>query len=132
MTRPWARESSRSAWRDCAGGATVTACLALTALLLVTVMIVQFAAVVAARHRVQGAADLAALAAASALNAGTATACDQAEFVVERMRAHLRSCVVQGWDVTVTVDAAVSLALLGRRSVVAAARAGPVTAGKRS
>ena len=132
VTRPQGGEPGRSPWRDCAGGATVTACLALTALLLVTVMFVLFAAVGAARHRAQSAADLAALAAADAVNAGTATACDQAEFVTRRMRVHPRSCVVRGWDVTVTVDAAVSIALLGRRSVVAVARAGPVLAGKRS
>lgn len=132
MRQPQRRAPGRSGWRDCAGGATVTACLALTALLLVTVMIVQVAAVVAARHRAQSAADLAALAAANTVNAGTATACDQAEFVVRRMRVHTRSCVVEGWDVTVTVDAAVSVALLVERSVVAVARAGPVAAGKRS
>ncbi|MGA4786955.1 Rv3654c family TadE-like protein [Nocardia sp. AB354] len=118
--------------RGCAGGATVTACLALTALLLVTVVIVQFAAVVCARHRAQSAADSAALAAAGALDSGAEAACDRADSVVRHMRMRVRTCSVRDWDVTVTVDGSVTLALLGKRSVVAVARAGPVSAGKRS
>ncbi|MCC3316298.1 Rv3654c family TadE-like protein [Nocardia africana] len=118
--------------RGCDGGATVTACLALTALLLVTVVIVQFAAVVCARHRAQSAADSAALAAAGALDSGAEAACDQADSVVRRMRMRVRTCSVRDWDVTVTVDGSVTLALLGKRSVVAIARAGPVNAVKRS
>ncbi|PPJ34414.1 Rv3654c family TadE-like protein [Nocardia nova] len=118
--------------RGCDGGVTVTACLALTALLLVTVVTVQFAAVVCARHRAQSAADSAALAAAGALDSGAGSACDRADSVVRRMRMRVQTCSVRDWDVTVTVDDSVTLALLGKRSVVAVARAGPVSAGKRS
>lgn len=118
--------------RGCDGGATVTACLALTALLVVTIVIVQFAAVVGARHLAQSAADSAALAAAGALDSGAEAACEQADSVVRRMRMRLRECAIRDWDVTVTVDGSVLLALLGKRSVVAVARAGPVSAGKRS
>ncbi|WP_369974713.1 Rv3654c family TadE-like protein [Nocardia sp. MDA0666] len=118
--------------RGCDGGATVTACLALTALLVVTIVIVQFAAVVCARHLAQSAADSAALAAADALDSGAEAACEQADSVVRRMRMRLRACAIRDWDVTVTIDGSVPLALLGKRSVVAVARAGPVSAGKRS
>ncbi len=118
--------------RTCDGGATVTACLALVALLLVTVMIVQIAAVVCARHRAQSAADLGALAAASALDSGVEAACDRAESVVRSRRMRMVRCSALDWDVTVTVDFEASPAFVGGRSVVAIARAGPVTEEKRS
>lgn len=131
--RPEGRRSSAGGrGRATEGGATVAACLAVTALLLLTVLIVQLAAVVCARHRAQSAADLAALAAAAALGSGTGTACDQAQSVAQRMGMHVRTCSVRDWDVTVSVDAAVTLTILGERSVVAIARAGPVEAEKRS
>ncbi len=119
-------------WRACDGGATVTACLALTALLLATVMIAQIAAVVCARHRAQSTADLAALAAAGALDSGVDTACDRAESLVRDGRMHLVRCSAVDWDVTVMVDVEVSPAIVGSRSVVAVARAGPVAEEKRS
>ncbi|MEU6563979.1 Rv3654c family TadE-like protein [Nocardia nova] len=118
--------------RNCAGGVTVTACLALVALLLVTIMIVQIAAVICARHRAQSAADLGALAAAGALDSGVETACDRAESVVRAGRMHMVRCAAVDWDVTVTVDSEVSPAIVGSRSVVAVARAGPVADEKRS
>ncbi|MEV5647626.1 Rv3654c family TadE-like protein [Nocardia sp. NPDC052254] len=118
--------------RACAGGATVAACLALIALLLVTVMIVQIAAVVCARHRAQSAADLGALAAASALDFGEVAACDRAESVVRGGRMRMVRCTAQGWDVAVTVGFEVSPAIVGSRSVVAVARAGPVAEENRS
>ncbi|MBF4999024.1 flp pilus-assembly TadE/G-like family protein [Nocardia sp. BSTN01] len=127
-----ARAPAACRCRGCDGGATVTACLALTAVLVVTIVIVQFAAVVCARHLAQSAADSAALAAAGALHSGAEAACAQADSVVRRMRMRLRTCSIRDWDVTVTVDGSVALALLGKRSVVAVARAGPVRAGKRS
>ncbi|WP_227984783.1 Rv3654c family TadE-like protein [Nocardia spumae] len=124
--------ASAHRWRACEGSATVTACLALTALLLVTILIAQFAGVVCARHQAQSAADLAALAAARALDSGSEAACGRADSMVRRMRMRVRTCSIQDWDVTLTVETAVSPTLLGRRSVVAIARAGPGSAVERS
>lgn len=58
-----------------AGAATVFAALALAGLLGLTVLVGQVGAAVVARHRVQAAADLAALAAAGALVYGAVEAC---------------------------------------------------------
>ncbi|TSE00582.1 flp pilus-assembly TadE/G-like family protein [Skermania sp. ID1734] len=113
--------------RDDAGFATVFAALAMLGLLAVTVLVVQFGAVVAARHRAQSAADLAALAAAGALVDGTADACRRATAIADRMGVHTRSCVVADWDAVVTVDTAVAFAAFGTRQVQAVARAGPVS-----
>ncbi|MBF6333944.1 Rv3654c family TadE-like protein [Nocardia transvalensis] len=113
-------------WRAADGAATVAACLALTALLVVTVLIVQLGAVVAVRHRAQAAADLGALAAAGALATGAETGCARADEIAKRMRVRVRDCAVEGWDATITVEAGASLGPLGSRMVRAAARAGPV------
>ncbi|MGV9666429.1 Rv3654c family TadE-like protein [Nocardia niigatensis] len=107
------------------GGVTVTACLALIGLLAVTVLIAQIGVAVTARHQVQAAADLSALAAAGALDGGTPAACGRAAKVAGRMSARIAGCAVLGWDVTVTVAGRVSLGPLGEREVRAAARAGP-------
>jgi secretion/DNA translocation related TadE-like protein len=78
--------------------------------------------VVVARHRAQAAADLAALAAAARLPAGTAAACARARAVVHEMRVGDAECGVDDLDVVVTVEVAVVIAGTAR----AAARAGPV------
>ncbi|MFJ9370960.1 Rv3654c family TadE-like protein [Nocardia sp. NPDC101769] len=104
---------------------TVTACLAVIGLLAVAVLIAQVGVAVAARHRVQAAADMSALAAAGALDGGVSAACGRAAGVAGRMGVRLVGCVVLGWDVTVTVAGRVSLGPLGERDVRAAARAGP-------
>ncbi|MFE3222013.1 Rv3654c family TadE-like protein [Nocardia sp. NPDC059228] len=108
-----------------AGGVTVTACLALVGLLAVAVLIAQVGVAVAARHRVQAAADLSALAAAGALDGGVSVACGRAAAIAGRMGVRPAGCVVLGWDVTVTVAGRVSLGPLGERDVRAVARAGP-------
>ncbi|MBO0855945.1 MAG: flp pilus-assembly TadE/G-like family protein [Nocardia sp.] len=118
--------------KDTAGGATITACLALTALLLITVILVQTAAAICTRHQAQSAADLAALGAAAALNGGTGAACDRAESLARSMRMRVRECAVLEWDVTVTVEGSVSSGVLVGRSVSAVARAGPVASGNQS
>ncbi len=107
------------------GAATVTACLALTALLAATLMFVQIGRVVVARHRAQSAADLGALAAAGALAADSDAACAQARDIGQRMGVRVRSCTVEGWDVTVVAEVTTSLGLLGAPVVRASARAGP-------
>ncbi|MBU3060564.1 flp pilus-assembly TadE/G-like family protein [Nocardia sp. NEAU-G5] len=112
-------------WRDERGAATVAACLALTALLAVTVLIGQVGAVIVARHRAQAAADLGALAAAGALSTGSGDACAQARDIGRRMGARVPACTVADWDVTVVAEITASFGPFGRRAVGATARAGP-------
>ncbi|WP_067977519.1 Rv3654c family TadE-like protein [Nocardia caishijiensis] len=112
--------------RSEAGGATVFACVALAGLICATVMVGQVGAVIVARHRVQAAADLGALAAAGALVEGAEAGCAQANDVARRMGARVSRCRVEQWDVVVTAERPVGLGVFGGRSVVASARAGPV------
>lgn len=107
------------------GGVTVLAAFALTALLVVVIAVVHVGSAVSARHRAQSAADLSALAAASALDRGVADACSTAEELVERMEGTLSDCVIDGWDVVVEVSISVPLGRFGVRDAVASARAGP-------
>jgi secretion/DNA translocation related TadE-like protein len=81
--------------------------------------------VLAARHRAQAAADLAALAAAQRLAAGPDVACARATTVTRAMRVGDAQCGVDGLDVVVTVQVPVAFAGVAR----AAARAGPVGVG---
>ncbi len=121
-------ESDRRArWDSDRGGATVLGCVAVTALIAVTLMIAQVGAVVVARHRVQAAADLGALAAAGALVAGTEVACAEGEEVVHLMSARMRGCEVVEWDAVISAEGNVPIGLFGHRSVRAVARAGPLT-----
>ncbi|WP_306744390.1 Rv3654c family TadE-like protein [Saccharothrix yanglingensis] len=76
---------------------------------------------VVARHRVEAAADLGALAAASWVVEGVDVACSRAGRVVGRMGARLDGCVVDGWEVEVVVSGGGSL--FGAPG--ARARAGP-------
>ncbi|MEU4597679.1 Rv3654c family TadE-like protein [Nocardia sp. NPDC023988] len=108
------------------GGATVFACVALAGLICSTLMVGQVGAVVVARHRVQAAADLGALAAAGALVEGAEVGCAEAGDVARRMGARVSRCEVAQWDAVVTVERQVGLGVFGVRSVVGAARAGPV------
>ncbi|MFC8531987.1 Rv3654c family TadE-like protein [Nocardia sp. NPDC057227] len=107
------------------GSATVIACFALLALLAVTAMIAQLGAAVTARHRVQSAADLAALAAAGALLEGPVAGCAAADELAARAGTRLRECTVDQWDVTVVAELRIPLGLFGARFASAAARAGP-------
>ena len=102
------------------------ACFAILALLATVILLVQFTAVVAARHRAQAAADLASLAAAGALHSGSALACEAAADLAAEMGTHVQDCVVDGWDTTVTVGLRTWLGGFGLRDVRAVARAGPV------
>ncbi|MFI5781418.1 Rv3654c family TadE-like protein [Nocardia sp. NPDC051570] len=114
------------AWRGEDGGATVLACLAVIALLALTLLTAQVGAIVAGRHRAQAVADLGALAAAGALDAGSGAGCARAEEIARHMRARVLECTVVGWDVTLSVETSVVAGPFGARSVRAAARAGPV------
>ncbi|MEV0046625.1 Rv3654c family TadE-like protein [Nocardia rhamnosiphila] len=108
------------------GSATVTACLSLAGLIVMTVLVVQFGGLVVARHRAQAAADLAALAAAGELWNGAEAGCAAAESLGRRMAAHLARCEIDGWDAVITVEEKVPLGPFGTRSIRAVARAGPV------
>jgi len=108
--------------RDDRGSASVTACFAILALIAVTVALAHVGSGVLARHRAQSAADLAALAAAAESVRGTERACSAAGEVAGRVRATVRDCRIDGWDVVVTVTVPVGL---GSGVATAAARAGP-------
>ncbi|WP_067573512.1 Rv3654c family TadE-like protein [Nocardia acidivorans] len=108
------------------GGVTVVAGVALLALLTLTVLMAQVGVAVAGRHRAQSAADLAALSAAAAAAGGRQSACAAADGIGRRMGVRMINCAVHDWDVSVTVEARMSLGPLGSRSVRAMARAGPM------
>ncbi|MEU4315492.1 Rv3654c family TadE-like protein [Nocardia sp. NPDC024068] len=105
---------------------TVTACCGLAALIVLTVLVVQVGAVVVARHRVQAAADLAALAAAGELRSGADAGCAAAESLGRRMNVRVERCAVSGWDVLISAEQKVPVGPFGERSIRAVARAGPV------
>lgn len=94
--------------------------------LLVAVTVATAGAVgIIATHRVaQAAADLAALAGASAVQEG-GDPCGQAARVADRNRATLLSCEVAGWNVTVVVSADTARLPGGVLDLRARARAGP-------
>lgn len=112
------------------GSATVTACLALAALLALTVLVTHVGGVIAARHRAQAAADLAALAAAAELPAGADAGCAAAEALGRHMKAGVVRCEVAGWDVLIEVEEKVPSGPFGSQSIRAIARAGPVEEGE--
>ncbi len=92
-------------------------------LLTVTGGVAYLGAAVVARHRAQAAADLAALAAAARVPAGTETACAQADAVARAMRAHTASCLLDDLDVVITIEVSTAGGRWGPAR--AAARAGP-------
>lgn len=102
------------------GSAAVSGVVAMLLLVVVAAAGAQFGAAVVARHRVTGAADLAALAAAARLTEGDQSACEQAERVARQNRAELRSCAVSGWEVVVEVSSVTPFGPVSARS-----RAGP-------
>jgi len=102
------------------GSAAVSGVVAMLLLIVLTTVGAQIGAAVVARHRVTGAADLAALAAAGSLAEGDEKACEQAERVVRANRASLATCAVSGWEVVVEVSATTPFGPVSARS-----RAGP-------
>lgn len=107
------------------GSATVWAVSALACLMVLAGLGVHLATAMVVRHRVEAAADLAALAAATDAVSGEPQACGRARWVVERMRGRLDSCRLDGWDAVVEVHAEPS-GSFGRFGVANAhARAGP-------
>ena len=85
-----------------------------------------YGSAVAGRHKVETAADLAALAVAVHVPDGTSRACGVGAGIASRNGGSLRECRVVGGDVEVTVSRPVRLDGLGVFAAVARARAGPV------
>ncbi|MBQ6641088.1 MAG: flp pilus-assembly TadE/G-like family protein [Saccharopolyspora sp.] len=117
--------STGAGGRD-AGVATVLAAVLILGLLVILGFGLALGSAVLARHRAEGAADLAALAAASHATAGGTAACEQAERVARGMHASVLDCRLSGPDARVIVAERTS-ALPGLLSsqVSARARAGP-------
>ncbi|MFD5825341.1 Rv3654c family TadE-like protein [Lentzea sp. NPDC060358] len=102
------------------GSAALSGVVAMVLLMIVAVTGAQVGAAVVVRHRVTGAADLAALAAAARLADGGGSACEQAELVAAANGATCRRCTVSGEEVVVEVSAATPFGPVNAR-----ARAGP-------
>ncbi|MBM7368120.1 secretion/DNA translocation related TadE-like protein [Gordonia hydrophobica] len=87
---------------------------------------------VLARHRAQSAADLSALAGASALLTGTGAGCETARRLAAEQEGAPRvvGCTVDGGDVQVRIAVAVRLGRFGVHDATAVARAGPVGPGQ--
>lgn len=115
------RRRSRSSQR---GSVTVLALPLLGALTVAALLLALVAGAVSARRRAAAAADLAALAGASAVQRGE-DGCSAASSIAARNGAPLDTCVVEGAHVLVTARAETA-SLLGRGLTVSArARAGP-------
>lgn len=110
--------------RDERGSASILGCCIMAALITITATVLHVGAVVVVRHRLQAAADLAALAVASSLDRGSVEACVVAQTVADRMDVGVRSCRIDGWDAVVETHAPVS-PVFGDREASAIARAGP-------
>lgn len=102
------------------GSAAVSGVVAMVLLIIVTVAGAQVGAAAVARHRVTGAADLAALAAAARLIDGDESACEQAKRVARANEAELVGCAVSGGEVVVELSAITPFGPVNARS-----RAGP-------
>lgn len=79
-------------------------------------------------HRVDAAADLAALSAAHAVQAGEADGCRAARRIAAAHVVELRGCRVEGETVSVVVAVRLRMGVLGAPVVSAEARAGPMGA----
>lgn len=107
------------------GAATVLSAIVSMGLLAVLWVGIQLGAVTVARHRAEGAADLAALAAAAHAPRGTEFACSRATWVVSNMQAALTSCRLDAGDARVRVRSPLPGILSGLAPATARARAGP-------
>jgi secretion/DNA translocation related TadE-like protein len=119
----------RRSGRDQRGAGTVVAVAMMGLLVTVTVAAAGVVGIVATHRTAQAAADLAALAGASALQDG-GDACRQADSVARRNRAVLDSCVVDGWNVTVAVTTDTAHLPGGVLDLHARGRAGPAVGGE--
>ncbi len=108
------------------GSATVLAAVLSLVVLVLLGWLVQLGAATAARQRAEGAADLAALAAAAHVTGGPELACAQAGRVTGGMRTRLLTCTPTGREVRVEVAGELPGPLAGLQPPRARARAGPV------
>lgn len=99
----------------------------IAALLAITLGVVGVGMAVAARHRAQAAADLAALAAAGRVATGQQAACEWASAVATAMRVRVTYCRIEQLDVVVRAETRVVLGRFGVGIAGAAARAGPAS-----
>ncbi|GAA4741674.1 flp pilus-assembly TadE/G-like family protein [Gordonia alkaliphila] len=106
---------------------TVAAALTMAGLAALLIAIVYLGAGVLARHRAQNAADLGALAAASAHVRGDERPCARAREIADAQEGPPRvvRCEVDGQDLLIEVVVPVRLGQWGLRSATARARAGP-------
>lgn len=119
---------------DDAGAATPLAAVLVLVLIALLSVVVQAGSALAARHRAEGAADLAALAAAAHSAIGAERACGKASVVTAAMGVGVVSCTATGDSTWIRVRAPVpGLASVpglaevpGVGEVTARARAGPV------
>lgn len=111
--------------RDDRGVGSVLGIAMMGVLVSVTLAVGCGDSVVAAHRSAQAAADLAALAAAGALQDGD-DPCASAADIAGENRADLRDCRVDGWNVSVVVVSEARLPV-GRVELPARARAGPTT-----
>lgn len=109
--------------RDDRGVATVWMAAAIATVLVLVGAVIWLGTAVIIRHRAEGAAELAALAAAGAAPDGEADACAKAGLVAERSGVTVRECRLDGWDALVRVEMDMP-APFGAAS--GRARAGPV------
>jgi secretion/DNA translocation related TadE-like protein len=116
---------------DDRGVATVWVAGAIAVLVSVTVFGLRLGEAMVARHQVESAADLAALAGAATVVAGEQYACSQARRVTDRMRVQLASCQLRDWDVLVQATAHPPNWPASLVVATAQARAGPAGASRR-
>ncbi|MFE0021840.1 Rv3654c family TadE-like protein [Amycolatopsis sp. NPDC059021] len=109
-----------------AGVATVWTAVAVAALVSVAALVFLLGAATTARHRLEAAADLGALAAASHAAEGPARACERARWVAEHMSAVVVSCRWERRDALVEVHSSAAGRAAWFPSPSARARAGPV------
>jgi secretion/DNA translocation related TadE-like protein len=110
------------------GAGSILVLCAVTVVLTAAVAVTTLTAGYHARHRAAAAADFAALAAAGRLRSGVPAACAIAQTVAEDNGGVLRSCDVDGWQVTVSVAAVVDGPAAWLPDPVRRARAGPIAA----
>lgn len=108
------------------GSASVLGVQVIAMLAVVTLVCCGAAALVAAHRRAQTAADLGALAGATAIQQGAA-ACPAVARVVVGNHARLRACVVTGQTVQISVLVRTPVLMGHSRDLTSAARAGPTT-----
>lgn len=111
------------------GVATVWAAVAVTAILGLLLVGLDLGSVIAARHRAEAAADLAALAAAGHAVHGEVPACARARRVAEQMGGRASVCRISGWEALVEVEFGVRSTTVTSGAAVGRARAGPTPSG---